>query len=72
MTPSVLVVDDEKSIVEFIELNLKRQGFSVLKAYKGQEAVAIARESSPSVIVLDVMLPADIDGLNLPPGNLIY
>lgn len=64
LTPSVLVVDDEKSIVEFIELNLKRQGFSVLKAYTGQEGVTIARESSPSVIVLDVMLP-DIDGFEV-------
>ncbi len=64
MTPSVLVVDDEKSIVEFIELNLKRQGFSVLKAYKGQDGVNIARESNPSVIVLDVMLP-DIDGFEV-------
>ncbi|MEQ8173354.1 MAG: response regulator transcription factor, partial [Candidatus Eremiobacterota bacterium] len=64
MTPSVLVVDDEKSIVEFIELNLKRQGFTVLKAYTGQEGVNIARESNPSVIVLDVMLP-DIDGFEV-------
>ncbi len=64
MTPSVLVVDDEKSIVEFIELNLKRQGFSVLKAYKGQDGISIARESNPSVIVLDVMLP-DTDGFEV-------
>jgi len=64
LTPSVLVVDDEKSIVEFIELNLKRQGFSVLKAYKGQDGISIARESNPSVIVLDVMLP-DTDGFEV-------
>lgn len=64
MTPSILVVDDEKSIVEFIELNLKRQGFSVLKAYKGQDGINIARESNPSVIVLDVMLP-DTDGFEV-------
>jgi len=64
LTPSILVVDDEKSIVEFIELNLKRQGFSVLKAYKGQDGINIARENNPSVIVLDVMLP-DIDGFEV-------
>ncbi|MEQ8190825.1 MAG: response regulator transcription factor [Candidatus Eremiobacterota bacterium] len=64
MPPSILVVDDEKSIVEFIELNLKRQGFSVLKAYKGQDGINIARESNPSVIVLDVMLP-DTDGFEV-------
>ena len=64
MSSSVLVVDDEKSIVEFIELNLKRQGFSVLKAYTGREGIDIARESNPSVIVLDVMLP-DIDGFEV-------
>jgi len=64
LTPSVLVVDDEKSIVEFIELNLKRQGFTVLKAYTGREGIDIARESHPSVIVLDVMLP-DTDGFEV-------
>jgi len=64
MSPAVLVVDDEKAIVEFVELNLKRHGFRVLKAYRGEEAVEIVREKKPDIIVLDIMLP-DIDGFQV-------
>lgn len=64
MSPAVLVVDDEKAIVEFVELNLKRHGFRVLKAYRGEEAIEIVREKKPDIIVLDIMLP-DIDGFQV-------
>jgi len=61
---SVLVVDDEPGIVEFVELNLKKEGFYVLKAYKGRDAITITREEKPDIIVLDIMLP-DIDGFEV-------
>jgi two-component system, OmpR family, response regulator VicR len=64
LAQTVLVVDDEKAIVEFIELNLMRQGFSVLKAYTGREAINIVKESKPDIILLDIMLP-DIDGFEV-------
>ena len=60
----VLVVDDDVKTVELVKLYLKRDGYQVLTAYDGVEALHLARESSPDLIVLDLMLP-DIDGLEI-------
>src|SRR3954468_8356814 len=58
---TVLVVDDERDIVELISYNLKRNGYEVLAAHAGDEAVAAAQRHVPDLIVLDLMLPG-IDG----------
>jgi two-component system alkaline phosphatase synthesis response regulator PhoP len=60
----VLVVDDDVKTVELVRLYLDRDGYQVLTAYDGVEALRLARESYPDLIVLDLMLP-DIDGLEL-------
>jgi DNA-binding response OmpR family regulator len=60
----VLVVDDDVKTVELVKLYLDRDGYQVLTAYDGVEALRLARESSPDLIVLDLMLP-DIDGLEV-------
>jgi DNA-binding response OmpR family regulator len=60
----VLVVDDDVKTVELVKLYLNRDGYQVLTAYDGIEALRLARESSPDLIVLDLMLP-DIDGLEV-------
>ncbi len=60
----VLVVDDDVKTVELVKLYLKRDGYQVLTAYDGVEALRLARESHPDLIVLDLMLP-DIDGLEV-------
>lgn len=60
----VLVVDDDAKTVELVKLYLSRDGYLVLTAYDGVEALRIARESKPALIVLDLMLP-DIDGLEV-------
>jgi len=60
----VLVVDDDVKTVELVRLYLDRDGYQVLTAYDGVEALHLARESSPDLIVLDLMLP-DIDGLEV-------
>ena len=60
----VLVVDDDVKTVELVKLYLERDGYQVLTAYDGIEALRLARESSPDLIVLDLMLP-DIDGLDV-------
>jgi DNA-binding response OmpR family regulator len=60
----VLVVDDDMKTVELVKLYLNRDGYQVLTAYDGIEALRLARESSPDLIVLDLMLP-DIDGLEV-------
>ena len=60
----VLVVDDDEKIVELVKLYLNRDGYRVLTAYDGVEALRIAREGHPDLIVLDLMLPG-MDGLEV-------
>jgi two-component system, OmpR family, alkaline phosphatase synthesis response regulator PhoP len=60
----VLVVDDDAKTVELVKLYLNRDGYRVLTAYDGIEALRLARESHPDLIVLDLMLPG-IDGLEV-------
>lgn len=57
MAGRVLVVDDEKSIVDILRFNLKREGYEVIAAYDGREGLERALDSAPDVILLDVMLP---------------
>jgi two-component system alkaline phosphatase synthesis response regulator PhoP len=61
---SVLIVDDDIKTVELVKLYLMRDGYGVLTAYDGTEALRLARENRPDLIVLDLMLP-DIDGLEV-------
>jgi len=60
----VLVVDDDVKIVDLVKLYLNRDGYTVLTAFDGKEALRLARESHPDLIVLDIMLPG-IDGLGV-------
>ncbi|MGC8743894.1 MAG: response regulator [Verrucomicrobiia bacterium] len=60
----VLVIDDEPDVLELIEYNLTAAGFNVIKASEGNEAIKKAREQSPDLIVLDIMLPG-IDGFEI-------
>ncbi len=57
MIQKVLVVDDEKKIVDIVKAYLERDGFSVISAYDGRSALEAVRRSSPNIIVLDLMLP---------------
>ena len=58
---SVLVVDDERDIVDALEFNLKQAGFRVMAALDGTTAVDLARKHHPDVVLLDLMLP-DLSG----------
>lgn len=60
----ILVVDDEKRMVGFIRLNLEQDGFEVIEAFSGTEAMDRLRDSLPDMILLDVMMP-DIDGFEV-------
>jgi two-component system alkaline phosphatase synthesis response regulator PhoP len=60
----VLVVDDDVKTVELVKLYLNRDGYRVLTAYNGNDALQIARESRPDLIVLDLMLPG-MNGLDV-------
>jgi len=57
MDRKVLVVDDEKPIVDILKFNLKKEGYTVIEAYDGEEAVEKALKENPDIILLDVMLP---------------
>ncbi|MBR4015591.1 MAG: response regulator transcription factor [Anaerotignum sp.] len=57
MDKKVLIVDDEKNIVEIIAFNLKKEGYQVLKAADGEEGVKKAMEEDPDLILLDIMMP---------------
>jgi two-component system response regulator MprA len=61
---TVLVIDDRESIIEFIQLGLKYEGFRVESAADGPEGLAAAQRINPELIILDVMLPG-MDGLEV-------
>lgn len=61
---TVLVVDDDVKTVELVKVYLNRDGYRVLTAYDGVEALRVAREGNPDLVVLDLMLP-DVDGLEV-------
>lgn len=64
MPETILVVDDEEAIVQFLEMNLLKEQFDVIKAYSGQEALDSMKASNPDLILLDVGLP-DFDGFEV-------
>ncbi len=64
MGKKILVVDDEKSIVDILKLNLQNEGYTVYEAYDGEEAVLKAGSVEPDLILLDVMLPK-LDGFSV-------
>lgn len=60
----LLIVDDDKEIADLIEIYLKNEGFEVVKAYNGEEALQKLDESVFHLVVLDIMMPK-IDGLEV-------
>lgn len=64
MSEKILVVDDEISLQETLAYNLKKQGYDVKTIGDGAEAIELAREWSPELIILDVMLPG-LDGFEI-------
>src|SRR5437763_5881893 len=61
----VLVIDDEENIIEFIKLGLRYEGFQVESAPDGPQGVAAAQRTNPDLIILDLMLPGGMDGLEV-------
>lgn len=59
---TILVVDDEKDLLDLIEYNLKKEGFKVLMAENGLEGIKIAKAHKPDLVLLDIMMPK-MDGL---------
>lgn len=61
---SILIIEDEKDIVDLIEYHLKQSGFSVISALDGPTGLERARKKSPNLIILDLMLPG-LDGKDI-------
>ncbi|NUQ71025.1 MAG: response regulator [Chthonomonadales bacterium] len=57
MPKKILAVDDEKAIVRLVQVNLEREGYEVVTAYDGREALEKVASERPDLIVLDVMMP---------------
>ena len=54
---TILIVEDEKNIVDILRFNLQREGYDTLEAYDGEDGLDKARSGKPDLILLDVMLP---------------
>lgn len=59
---TILIVDDEKTIVDMLVYNLQKEGYNTLEAGDGEEAVRVALDEKPDLVLLDIMLPK-MDGL---------
>jgi DNA-binding response OmpR family regulator len=64
MDPKVLVVEDEAVLLETLAYNLTRQGYAVSQATTGPQALQVARDEQPDLVVLDIMLPG-LDGFEV-------
>ena len=62
--PIILVVDDEEDIRQILSYNLKKEGFEVIQASRGDEALHLVNQNKPDLILLDVMMPG-MDGIEV-------
>lgn len=58
----ILIVDDEPDIIEFLRYNLRKEGFAVVSAGDGRQAISVAGQEKPDLIILDIMMP-ELDGV---------
>jgi len=58
----ILVVDDRAEVRDLLERTLARGSYQIFSAGNGQEAVALARDEAPDLIVMDIMMPGDLNG----------
>jgi two-component system response regulator MprA len=63
--PAVLVIEDDEGVVEFIKLGLRYENFQVESAEDGLEGISAAQRLNPAIIILDLLLPGEIDGMEV-------
>lgn len=61
----ILIVDDEEKVRKLVEVTLSVGGLEILHASSGDEALRVARESRPDIILLDIMMPGALDGFDV-------
>ncbi|MEA3340405.1 MAG: response regulator, partial [Chloroflexota bacterium] len=64
MSRKILVVDDERSITDLLEYNLQHNGYQVIVAHDGRQALRLAQAEHLDLVILDLMLPG-LDGLDV-------
>ena len=64
MAETILIVDDDHKLVDLVRQYLEREGYRVLEAYDGRQALELARRQHPDLMILDLMLPT-LDGLDV-------
>lgn len=62
LAKKILLVDDEKDVLEFLKYNLEKEGYKVFCSNNGRDAIVVAKKEQPDLIVLDVMMP-EMDGI---------
>jgi len=61
----ILIVDDQPEIRELVKITLQNENYAIIEASNGREAVDKIREEKPNLVLLDIMLPEDIDGFEV-------
>ncbi len=64
MNEKILIADDDPDILQFVRMNLELEGFTVQTAMSGPEALQVAKDSPPDLVLLDIMMP-EMDGLTV-------
>ncbi|MCX5799480.1 MAG: response regulator [Proteobacteria bacterium] len=59
----ILIVDDQLEVRELVEVTLRVGNYQILQAQSGEEAIEIVRAEKPSLIIMDIMMPGGMDGL---------
>ena len=59
----ILIVDDQREVRELVEVTLRVEEYEIIQAQNGREAVDMVRTERPDLVIMDVMMPGDIDGL---------
>jgi two-component system alkaline phosphatase synthesis response regulator PhoP len=62
MATKILIADDEEDILQFLSYNLQKEGYEVITATNGAEALKLAKKEKPELVVLDIMMPV-MDGM---------
>jgi len=60
----IMIIDDEKDLVDFVKIRLEANGYQVVSAYDGEEGVVICLRENPDLVLLDILIPK-IDGLKV-------
>jgi len=61
----ILIVDDEEKVRKLVEVTLSVGKFDILHAASGKEALKVARENKPDIVLLDIMMPGQLDGFDV-------